>query len=322
MTDSDSDANFDIVNPYIFYKDRDEWKDVQPIPQNDGPHAIVKIAYSEKFSDIFDYFRAVYQKEEFSDRALSLTKDAIKQNPANYTVWQYRRKILKAMNKDLRDELKYLNDVILDNPKNYQVWFHRQAVVEWLNDPSEEKDFIDAALREDSKNYHAWQYRHWLNKKFSLWDGELKFTENMIRNDVRNNSAWNHRYYVINSTTGFNPVVLDREEKLTMSFIEKAPSNESPWSYLRGLHLVEPIHKRPGLKNFCTRLAKENTNMHILSFMVDINSSSLEETFDTTIYDETLRLLDELASLDTIRRKYWKFIKDSLIKKFEDGTIN
>ncbi len=43
MSSSDSDEE-----DWTFYKDRDEWKDVTPIKQDDGPNPVVAIAYSNK----------------------------------------------------------------------------------------------------------------------------------------------------------------------------------------------------------------------------------------------------------------------------------
>lgn len=33
---------------WILYREREEWKDVVPIPQDDGPHPVVAIAYSDR----------------------------------------------------------------------------------------------------------------------------------------------------------------------------------------------------------------------------------------------------------------------------------
>lgn len=121
MSNTDSDNESEDLASQLPYTHRPEWSDVVPIEQDDGPNAVVKIAYSDRFTDIFGYIRACMQSNEMSKRALELTSDACQLNPANYTVWCYRRQLLDHLKSDLNEELIFIGRMIKENPKNYQV---------------------------------------------------------------------------------------------------------------------------------------------------------------------------------------------------------
>ena len=98
-------------------------------------------------------------KREVSDRAFELTTVCTTLNPANYSVWEYRRFLLRELKKDLKEELEFCEDSVNDNLKNYQVWHHRRELVTWIGEKKIKMDFVNSILKEDPKNYHAWQHR-------------------------------------------------------------------------------------------------------------------------------------------------------------------
>ncbi len=69
-----------------------------------------------------DYFRAMLNKDERSERSLALTEEVIKLNAANYTAWHFRRLCLAALNAELAEEMEYVDSIGPKNPKNYQLW--------------------------------------------------------------------------------------------------------------------------------------------------------------------------------------------------------
>ena len=79
------------------------------------------IAYTEKFRSVFGYFRAIVSQGEMSLRALRVCEDAARLNPANYSVWMYRRKVLEHLKLDYRLELEYITKMVKKNPKRLRI---------------------------------------------------------------------------------------------------------------------------------------------------------------------------------------------------------
>jgi len=306
MSDSDSDEN-----GWVPYSKRPEWSDVVPIPQDDGPNPVCPINYTAQFMETMNYFRAILQKDERSERALQLTADVISLNAANYTVWYYRRMLLDSLKTDLYKELEFVTRIGRENPKNYQIWQHRKVVVEKSSESAAELAFTSDMIDEDGgKNYHAWAHRQWVIETYGLWDKELEFVDGCLKLDLRNNSAWNQRYFVVSKWQKLTKPVISDEIQYALKYILKAPNNQSPWAYLKGVLLNQKYSDFPEIKASCLQLKEKFVSCpHVVSLLVDINEQ--ENTADSKVMAK--ELCGALAnSLDNIRQKYWNYRAETI----------
>ncbi|KAL3097600.1 hypothetical protein niasHT_023400 [Heterodera trifolii] len=309
----------------LLYRDRPEWRDVTPIYNSAEENAVVRIATSEEFDDAFAYLRAVMNANELSERTLELTQTCIAQNPANYSVWLYRRAILRALNKDVSEELRYCEEVIIENPKNYQVWHNRKTLVDESGIYAAELPFIAQQLHDEPKNYHAWQHRQWVVQRFDLFnEQEMDFASVCLFADVFNNSAWNYRYFIGAQLSNVftDKAFVDREVGYALDCIRKAPGNESVWSYLSGILINDSLGTdRPEIVRCCDELLARQppcNSSHLFQFLIDKIGDKMRE--NAVANEQQLaemaqkggEYLDVLERIDPIRHNFWKYRRAQL----------
>ncbi|CAK7204071.1 CAAX geranylgeranyltransferase alpha subunit [Sporothrix eucalyptigena] len=332
------------------YSQDPAWDDVVPIALHEPEGALASIAYPEAYAEAVSYLRAVMAAPEHSVRCLRLTEHVISLNPAHYTVWLYRFSLVSALGLPLEQEIEWLNGVALQNLKNYQIWHHRYLLAEHYypelakdsmkvkDFARSEMDFLTTILAEDTKNYHVWSYRQYLVRKLGYWvDAERRSMEAFIRQDVRNNSAWSHRFFLVFSDpshstqkTGEKPLetalgelniahdpavpaeIIDREIAYAQEQIQRAPQNESPWNYLRGVLTKggRPLSEIEAFASqFVSNLGAEDEKVTSTHAM-DILAAVAAEKGDTAQATAYLQRLAE--KWDPIRAGYWQYRKQQL----------
>ncbi|KAG5560888.1 hypothetical protein RHGRI_004045 [Rhododendron griersonianum] len=311
---------------------RPEWSDVTPVRQDDGPNPVVPIAYKEEFSETMDYFRAVYLADERSHRSLQLTSEAIFLNPGNYTVWQFRRVILEALNADLHDELEFVEYVATDNSKNYQIWHHRRWLAEKLgpNALKKELEFTKKIFHIDAKHYHAWSHRQWVLQALGGWEDELDYCRQLLEDDIFNNSAWNQRFFVVTRSPllGGLETMRDSEVRYAVDAIISKPENESPWRYLRGLYKddTQSWVNDPQVSSVCLKVLNSKSDfLFALSMLLDLvchgfqPSKEFKDAVDALVSesdssdsDLAPTVCSLLERVDPMRANYWKWRKITL----------
>jgi len=311
------------------YSQRESWKDVTPVPQDDGPYPLAVIKYPPGFEEVHSYFRAIQQGNEFSHRALRLTADVIEQNSANYTAWYYRRRCLKDLGSDLFAELAFTDKWARDCPKNYQVWYHRRWLITEIGEEikrkagsaeeatSEIKVLAERELEyhqdvmhehDDYKNYNGWSHRLFIAQKFGMWDKEMPLVEELLTDDIRNNSAWNHRFTIIKNTAWpLTDKTRQKEIDYTLQAIRRCANNESAWNYLTAFFGEGECKVRwssvPEVEKLCREILalaedKESSCRFAVEALARIYQAQGQK-------EKAMEQYAKLVEIDKIRSNYW-----------------
>ncbi|RUP47789.1 hypothetical protein BC936DRAFT_145327 [Jimgerdemannia flammicorona] len=184
---------------------------------------------------------AIPQKTEkqYDGAALNITTRILHQNPDFYTVWNFRRLILRegvlkdarisyvrsadAIQVSLKSELDFFMQIITINPKSYWMWNHRRWCLETIPKPAWERELalVDKMLDMDARNFHGWNYRRYVISQLARDPGmtdtqalrtspalarsEFEFTTRKVTQNFSNYSAWHNRSKLL-------PIVVDEIE--------------------------------------------------------------------------------------------------------------
>jgi geranylgeranyl transferase type-2 subunit alpha len=195
------------------------------------------------------------ERSEFKEDGLALTENLLCVNPDLLSLWNLRRSIILALEKEKTQEILgkyYQNEISLSeqalkkNPKSYGSWLHRQwcllradnLKLEFLN-WKHELAICNKYLSLDERNFHCWAHRQFVIKhgQISLVD-ELEYTHEKISSNFSNYSAWHYRSKLLRELLIEEKIDLD-QFKNEISLIENAvftdPNDQSAWIYQKWL---------------------------------------------------------------------------------------
>lgn len=283
------------------------------------------IMYTNEYKQIMSIFNALLSFNEYSERSLNIVNKVIDAIPAYYTAWCYKLDIVRKLNKDIKEELLWLDEFTLENPKNYQIWSYRTELLREnaknegdSNDKTvlkEENIILKLMLEEDPKNHHVWGYKSWLMNflKLDLEDLnlELTYSDFLIGEDVLNNSAWCFRYNIVMKLVAlgsqqeiFLAELCYAKEKITIY-----PDNISSWNYY--YRIIEILTELDKTKTISQHLIEEmiglcETHFNTTSFAVEHYCKLLVliKGDESKLKDMYILLRDHR---DPIRKIFWDY---------------
>jgi protein farnesyltransferase/geranylgeranyltransferase type-1 subunit alpha len=319
------------------------FSDLTPLAQDDDSKdyvVVARIDYTADFAQAYDYMRAVWKADERSSlRALQLSVTCLQLNPANYTVWQFRRACLdrlyfnKAVDSKaaadasprmvlellpadadpqadaqqvVRNELQLASRLGGDNPKNYQIWHHRRAMLERLlvlkNIHSDDEEQQPAG---DSLAFN----RHKLVLS-ELGPSELTYVNGVLEIDAKNYHAWSYRQWLVRSmmmASTSSTTVIPSGNNVTVM--------ESELTYAKQL-LVEDCRNNSAWNHlwFLLHLHVVNTNDN------DATATNAKKCLSASVAQNYASYALQQAQDDEFNESPWRFLVAIVKEQVKQGN--
>lgn len=286
----------------MFSPDNEKWEGLTPVPYPQDPDCPFSIEHGDNYGNAMDLFRAAMNQSEFSERALSITSFLISVSPSNPYVYFYREKILEKLGFNIEEELLINSKLAFNYLKPYQIWSHRQWIMERVpqSTPIDETEFVQKVLDFDAKNFHVWEYMYWYAEKFNKWQWLLDQTTLRIDKDPKNNSAWSMRHSAISQIHKSSK----DDIQYALNKFKECPSSQSCASYIKGL-LDKDFSIVDEVKEAISFVLSQN-NKNLPSLILSSQIAEMEGKIDE--YD---KLIDQIATVDTMRTHFWHLMKSN-----------
>ncbi|KAE8133383.1 hypothetical protein BDV38DRAFT_258308 [Aspergillus pseudotamarii] len=229
----------------------------------------------EKYQELDQFVRAKIAEQQYTPETLQKISELLTKNPEYYTVWNYRRRVLRheftqAASREaaadqitalIKNDLLFLMPLLRSFPKCYWIWNYRL----WLLDEAkrllplsisrriweEELALVGKMLRLDSRNFHGWGYRRVVvdtletltpeEKGESMAQAEFEYAKKMIGTNLSNFSAWHYRTKLIQRLLNEKSATDAERRKMLndeLELIHRAlcdPYDQSLWFYHQNL---------------------------------------------------------------------------------------
>jgi len=280
-------------------------------------------AKAAEYKEMWQSFIQARKNNDFNKEVLDLTTKMIHYTTDNYTIWNFRRKIIDQIEnlfpveekiELLKKELEWNRRLLERNHKSYSCWHHRRWTTKKLQtnmDWEGELNLCTFALNMDQRNFHCWNYRRFVVIEGNIdLHGEIEYSLQKIEENFSNYSAWHHRSYILpllyNGEELINAIINDFD--LVKNAFYTEPDDQSAWFYHNWLMLMT---KKINPTNFEERA---RTEISMCKELLSIEPkakwpkvTSLQIMKDIGIKDEELpSLLEQIKSEDSLHTNFYQ----------------